>query len=719
MFLTLKRLYILLVSFILSGMVFAEYKVYTTPVIPMSQPVSGHFYGELNGQLWCWGGYNYSVNNWTHVLERNVQGYAMGASVDVPQGTVGIGGAYDGKTSLAEVFLSRRVTHRESSFSHWQYDRGSRQTLPHLPKPLHNNVAVYNDGYIYTLGGQSDSIPNFDIYRLEWPNGTAWENIGNIPGKARIQSVAAVQTGKYGLSLYVFGGYYPADSSDSLMIHQNGICMNLATNEWHELDWSGQSNGLLPTIGARSVSLGCATIAVIGGASDCASATSILECDTNRMHTDSKDKITLQHDLLLYNTYTDSWNRIPGNKDLARVYAGFSKIDGFWFLSGGEVDNGLCSEQVTCVEIVNDKLYAVSDHIVLILFALLFISLAFALRKKREIFGMQRFNNKWINSIGLYMATYGGVSVWFLALSAFAFGCNLFIPFVVSATLFLFVAQYVLRNAPENISADVCASNKLSTYVFIFFLMVRMLVWLLLPAYILAKTTGLQREYVVLMMGLVPFVSCLIGGQRISLLFDALQFFIIAITVIGGICLLGVNINGLPSIEVNVTDVTSMPFALICLCILPLLSVDRVALRRVTLNMPKSETEIKKTIWGSYWLTLIGCVVFCLLGAFIYSYYKNNASVFPIYMHDVAMLLPSSAIIELPAGLAGLVIAALFGMSWCALCRQSTALLSYIVNDNAANGEMCGKKTNRMRALVLFVVYLFLFGIAFSLLNII
>ena len=203
MLLTLKRLYILLLSFVLSGLVFAEYKVYTTPVVPMSQPVSGHFYGELNGQLWTWGGYNYLVNKHTQLVEKNIQGYAMGASVEVPQGTVGVGGAYDGKTSLAEVFLSRRVTHRENSFSQWQYDRGSRQTLPRLPKPLHNNVAVFDNGYIYTLGGQSDSIPNFDVYRLEWPNGTVWTHIGTIPGKARIQSVAAVQDGKYGRSLYV------------------------------------------------------------------------------------------------------------------------------------------------------------------------------------------------------------------------------------------------------------------------------------------------------------------------------------------------------------------------------------------------------------------------------------------------------------------------------------------------------------------------------------
>ena len=713
MLLTLKRLYILLLSFVWSGLVFAEYKVYTTPVVPMSLPVSGHFYGELNGQLWTWGGYNYSVNKNTQLVEKNIQGYAMGASVEVPQGTVGVGGAYDGKTSLAEVFLSRRVTHRENSFSQWQYDRGSRQTLPRLPKPLHNNVAVFDNGYIYTLGGQSDSIPNFDVYRLEWPNGTVWEHIGTIPGKARIQSVAAVQDGKYGLSLYVFGGYSPADYSDSLFIHRNGICMNLATNEWHELNWNSRSIDQLPTIGARSFNLGCATIAVIGGASDCASAVTILECDKNGKYINSKDKSFLQQDVLLYNTYTDSWNHIPGNTDLARLYAGFSKIDGFWFLSGGEVNNGVCSEQVTCVEIVNDKRFAVTDHIVLAFFALIFLSLAFYVRKKGEKLELPTFN-KWINSISLYMATYGGVVVWFLPVSAFAFGSNLLIPYVVSATVSLFVTQYLLRKSFEMkrncLTADIYSSNKFCVSVSILSLLLRMLAWLLLPAYIIAQSTGLQWEYVVLMMGVVPFTSCLIGDRKTSILFDVFLFFIIAVIAIGCICLLGVKIDGLQHIEMGLTNVTSMPFAVICLCLLPILSVDGVAVRRVIGNMHNTETEIKKIIFNGYLLSLIGCVVFCLLGILIHNYYKGNVSIFPIYVKDVSMLLPSSAINEMPTGFAGLMIAALCSLSWCALCRQTSALVSYFVSENAGSRV---QNDNKIKALVLFLTYLLLFCIAF------
>ena len=153
-----------------------------------------------------------------------------------------------------------------------------------------------------------------------------------------------------------------------------------------------------------------------------------------------------------------------------------------------------------------------------------------------------------------------------------------------------------------------------------------------------------------------------------------------------------------------------MPFAVICLCLLPILSVDRVVVSRVMINEQNSENEIKKTIFGGYLLSLIGCVVFCMLGVLIHHYYKGNVSVFPIHIQDLSMLLPSSAINEMPTGLAGFIIAALFCLSWCALCRQSSALVSFFVCENAGSRV---QNDNKIKALVLFLTYLLLFCIAF------
>lgn len=707
----MKRLCFILFSLMVSGLSFAEFKVYTTPVVPLSQPISGHFHGELNEQLWTWGGYDYVLYPGIDSPQKEFRGYAFGASVDVPQGTVCVGGSNDGISSLSEVFLTRKVTHRESNFSQWQYDRGSRKTLPRLPKPLHNNVAAYWDGYVYTLGGQSDSVENMEVYRLQWPDGTAWDSVGTIPGEARIQAVAAVQNSASGPALYVFGGF--TSLADSMRVQNNGICMNLATHEWKTLDWSKEVSGDLPTIGARSFTLGCGVIAVIGGALDQASA----ECFSfSGKSGNNPNNFKLQQDILLYNTYTDSWNRISGNDELARIHAGLSKVQGFWFLSGGENKPGVCSDKVTCIEVVNEKTFTLLDHIVLYLFALLFLSLSFVCRMKPDVCLNEKKHVWWIKGMSLYMASYGGFSVWFLPLSAFAYGSNLMLPYIVSATIFLLFTLLVVRKTQtaDNLSSDSCAvsSSKWYKSVSLFFLFIRMILWMLLPAFVLSKATGLQWEFVVIMLGVVPLLSSLFGGKTMSITYDVLFFIIIALTSLGCICLLGINLNSAIDFHIK-TDMPSMPFALICLFVLPLLSVDRTMVCRIVYNTNNSETGVRKSVLCSYVLSIIASIFFCLMGIFIYNYYKDNASVFPLYMSDISMLLPSCAIVEFPFGIAGFVIAVLFAVSWCALCRLSVAFVSCLANVNRTNAEFLNKLKNKKNYIILILVYMLLFGIAF------
>ena len=64
-----------------SGLSFAEFKVYTTPVVPLSQPISGHFHGELNEQLWTWGGYDYVLYPGIDSPQKEFLGYAFGEPI--------------------------------------------------------------------------------------------------------------------------------------------------------------------------------------------------------------------------------------------------------------------------------------------------------------------------------------------------------------------------------------------------------------------------------------------------------------------------------------------------------------------------------------------------------------------------------------------------------------------------------------------------------------
>jgi hypothetical protein len=77
-----------------------------------------------------------------------------------------------------------------------------------LPKPLDNFAACYGADRIFVAGGQTNGVPNRDVYALDWPDGKEWVKIATLPDEGRLQPCMAVQNAPEGKALYIFGGYY-------------------------------------------------------------------------------------------------------------------------------------------------------------------------------------------------------------------------------------------------------------------------------------------------------------------------------------------------------------------------------------------------------------------------------------------------------------------------------------------------------------------------------
>lgn len=679
----LNRIFSILFLMLLCGSASARYKVYTTPVIPLTKPLSNHFSGELNGQLWTWGGYGYTKHRITHETIREVHAYMSGASVEVPQGTIGIGGVYEEMKSLSEVFLTRRVTYRESSMSQWQYDRGSRKTLTPLPKAIHYNVAAYWDGYLYTLGGMSDSVPNMDVYRLEWPNGTAWETLGTIPGDARVQSVCSVQMSAAGPCIYVFGGYCPPTEGKPGYVHRDGLCFNLNTQTWSTLGWDTTDADALPSVAACAQSLGCATIAVIGGAN--AERFTAYINNPEQFEKDNATKPTewfgYQQDVLLYNTFTNSWNRIPGNEHLARTNAGLARVDGFWFMSGGEVKPGECTDQVTCVEIVGGKRFGVWDWMSVLLVAAVLLGGIYVCKKRGkedETFPGTSWRK---NGVMLYMRSFGCISFWILPFCAFTSGWSIFLVYVVVATIMLVNAMHLIskkEKGNERTNETVQAINKVA---FILWQTLRLLVWLLLPSYIIAQALGMNWAVAALAVGLVPLAAVILGRKSASPSADMLLFGFLAVVVIALVFYLsytaGFTLNAqldwnrysvLPAFLAYMIPVFAMSDFAFVLYLIPIFAMDDTQFFRMKENV--TPQLAKKSVRFAYVLTLGMGLLMMLTGILIHSYYKNGVAVFPVNMDEIVNL-PFTFLCEaFPAGVSGFFIAVFFGAAWCALIRQ-------------------------------------------------
>ena len=151
------------------GICWGQNLITVTKAPDMPRAVSGHFAGIQDGELQTWGGCNFPDIPCADGGEKVFYPIAYGASVTVPEGTLYIGGT-DGKSSLNDA----------------------GEGVPPLPKGLDNFAACYGMNRIFVAGGQTDGMPNTDVYALDWPDGKEWVKLCELPDEGRLQPCMAV-----------------------------------------------------------------------------------------------------------------------------------------------------------------------------------------------------------------------------------------------------------------------------------------------------------------------------------------------------------------------------------------------------------------------------------------------------------------------------------------------------------------------------------------------
>ena len=167
----------------------AQNRVSVTPASPMSEPVSGHYAGWIKGALTTYGGCNFPDVPCADGGQKVYYPKAYGASVQIPGGVVYLGGM-NAESSLSECeFISATD--------------GTSTPIASLPKPLDNFAATYHDGMLWVAGGQSNGVPNKEVYSLPYPgNAKAWTIAATLPDACRLQPCVAVQNTASGYALF-------------------------------------------------------------------------------------------------------------------------------------------------------------------------------------------------------------------------------------------------------------------------------------------------------------------------------------------------------------------------------------------------------------------------------------------------------------------------------------------------------------------------------------
>ena len=690
----MKRL--LLWSFILCSMLcVGQNRVSVSPDTPLTDAVSGHYAGWANGQLSIYGGCNFPDVPCADGGQKVYYPIAYGASVLVPGGTVYLGG------------MDSEGSHSECKFLDMD---GNYLDFPSLPKGLDNFAAAYHDGMLWVAGGQSNGVPNKEVYSLSVLNASpVWTVVATLPDECRLQPCVAVQNTASGYALFVFGGYQPKSEALPAMVYTDGVYApiaalkrgDMASSQWKRtapaLPWTDEAdaNGarqqpVQAIVGSTCSPIGYSHVLFFGGVDYAIFSSAIAGLQDSQYLRHEPAWYRFRGDVLTYHTITDSWGLLPGDSLLARAGACLTPEVGGkgWSYSGGELKPGVRSADVTHVEVTNDKSFGWLNWTMLALYLIGMLGMGiYFMRKENGADDFFKGGGRipwWAAGISIYATMLSAIT--YMTIPAKAYTTNwTYYPMLWMILLVSFpVIKYYLpyfRKLNVTSAYEILEqrfnlfTRMLASALFCVFMIVRMAIVLYLPSLALTAVTGIDIYLCIVLMGLVTIVYCTMGGVEAVIWGDVVQGLILVCGAIFAVIYLAVNTEGgvvgcidiaLDNDKLRLFDWSNSWSGATWWVILlgglanNLISYtsDQTVIQRY-LTTP-DEKSAGRGILVNGVMSVFVSVAFYMIGTGLYTFYKTHPTELDVTMAQSDAIFPFFMMSQMPAGVAGALIAAIF-----------------------------------------------------------
>ncbi len=673
----------------------AQNRVSVTPAKPMSDAVSGHYAAWLMGELSTYGGCNFPDVPCADGGQKVYYPQAYGASVQVPGGAVYLGGM-NATTSLSEcVFLSAAD--------------GKSTPISSLPKPLDNFAATYHGGMLWVAGGQSNGVPNREVYSLPYPsNATAWSLAATLPDECRLQPCVVAQNTATGYALFVFGGYQPKGDSQEALVHTDGVYMPIATlkkggatpAQWKRTAPATINNNVnhpetihhssQALVGSTCTPVGYSHVLFFGGVDHDIFLSAISGQQDSLYLRHQPEWYRFRKDVLTYHTITDSWGILPGDSLLARAGACLTPEVGGkgWSYSGGELMPGVRTTDVSHIEVTNDKSFGWLNWTILIFYLVAMLLMGFYFMRKEK--GADDFFKGggripwWAAGISIYATMLSAIT--YMTIPAKAYTTNwTYYPMLWMILLISFpVIKYYLpyfRNLNVTSAYEILEqrfnlfTRLLASTLFCIFMIVRMAIVLYLPSLALTAVTGIDIYLCIVLMGLVTIIYCTMGGVEAVIWGDVIQGLILVFGAIFAVIYLAVNTEGgvmgcidiaLENDKLRLFDWNNS-WSQACWWVIIIgglannlisYTSDQTVIQRY-LTTP-DEKSAGRGILVNGLMSVFVSVVFYMIGTGLYTFYKTHPAELDVTMAQSDAIFPFFMMSQMPAGVAGALIAAIF-----------------------------------------------------------
>ena len=639
---------------------------------------------------------------------------AEGVCCETPNGIFCAGGT-DGEKTFDEAYKL--------------LPNGDTFPLLHLPEPITMGAAAYDNERYFVI--DSKNVYCIDLLRGAYK----YDKIGEIPGPARKQMVAAIQNGDQKEKMLVIYGGYDADTKHPLhdgyalvlssitlprqeMVKGKDGDLDLVVHPAGNPIWKKLSS--LPesttTIGAAFLPSGHQHILLIGGFGE----KGWIDRAVNGSTEADPVKLGWQRKVLAYNCVTDAWCEYgeiaPGDKPrcgaAAAIRPGKTPEQYTLLIAGGEIAPATRTDSVSVASFKKTGKFGAMAWAVVGVYALLMVGMAcFFIFKKKDENDYFRGGNR----IPWYVA---GMSIFATMLSSITF-----IAIPTQAYLqdwrYFVMAFFIIGMAPVAIYYYLpffCRLGITSAYeylekrfnlgvrlfgsaAFVVFMVCRVAVVTLLPAIALNAVTGISIDACILICGVLTMIYCSLGGleaviwsdfvQGIVLMGGAVSVLVLLIMKTGGD---GAHFSTFWNVASTYNKNTMWDFRFILtqpvfwvVAVQGLISnlssytSDQCVIQRYIATPDENAT--KRSLWFNGCMSVFAQIVFYGIGMALFAFYHTNPQAMDVTMPKGDSVLPIFMATEMPPWLAGLVIAAVFAATISTLSANLSSASTAVVTD--------------------------------------
>lgn len=590
-----------------------------------------------------------------------------------------------------------------------------------LPVPLVEGVAgmvgtkvIVAGGATNKSGGGFETVQQvfvLDTSQEEWEwEKTSWpESESGVKARGRMYPVAGVRGDKF----YLFGGRDHAASEDEAGNRFEGLdwladCYELdtTTKQWKRLADMPEARSAAP---AMAVSAGVSHLLYLGGVP----VPFLREQVAARpaLNGQGHEHPGFPNSILAYDTITNTWapaGSLPREVNFnyetkadPRTWATVTTPVVFWgekvLIPTGEIKPGVRSPQVLMGEIKEERAsLGLLNWIVIAVYLLGMVGIGYWFMKRKAAATTEAYFRGgqkipyWVAGLSIFATVLSSIT--FMSIPARAYQTDitwyigqlamlLIVPIVAFCYLPFFrkldlTSAYLYLERRFNLAVRLFGSLS-----FIILHIGRVAIVLYLPAVALAAVSNIDVDLAIILIGVLCVIYTVMGGIEAVVWTDAVQ----AIVLMGGavLCLLLVLFNveggvgGVMEVaqtdakllqnltmEFNMKDGTTTVYVLLVAfffnSFLQYTSGQDVIQRYVT---TKDVGSARKSLWLTMWMSVFGSIIFFLLGTALYAFYKSQPELLDPAMTKGDGILPFFIMQQLPAGVAGLIIAAVFAAS--------------------------------------------------------